>query len=59
MYRVHFRDGEKRVLDIEAGRVIESKTSYVFHAASHPASAQVAVVPRDVVLYVEQLKAND
>ena len=55
LYRVVFRNGEKRTFDVEAGFIKETAESYVFLANNHPASKQVAIVPKSLVLYIDEL----
>ena len=55
IYRVVFRNGEKKTLDVEAGWIKETGESYIFQTSKHPAARQVAVVPKSSVLYINEL----
>ena len=59
LYRVVFKNGEKRTLDVEAGWIKETQESYIFLATKHPASKQIAIVPKSQVLYVNKLSEED
>ena len=55
LYRVVFKNGEKRTLDVEAGWIKETADSYIFQASKHPSARPVAIVPKSRVLYIDEL----
>ena len=59
-YRIVFRDGDKTALEVKAAIIeghlaTDTRDSYVFRVGRRV----VAVVPKDQVLYFDQIDADD